>query len=338
MQRLLEKKISVKSDFQVRTHGYDLTKRWYVIYYLRIGDTKFLKKTYGGINRLKTIPERMRAAELLVERLSTNAYHHNTHTLIGHDMYAMLKEHAKDARDKTIVTYRTKVHRFVVYLNGLKITQWDQLQRLHLINWLASLNLGATTYNTHVMTITLFLKKAIKKGLWKGVLDEVPLRRENKQSKKLFKSNDIATLTPLLKQIPVQWLATQLLYYCFIRPGEMRLLHVNDINLDNESITVPGTISKNKKTQTVVIPKCFVPQLSNWIAGVPPTFFILNKDTKPVSRDFISKQHRIILNNAGYGSAYSFYSWKHTGLLMPHVVASISKICNCNYATIPWTK
>lgn len=51
------------------------------------------------------------------------------------------------------------------------------------------------------------------------------------------------------------------IYFTFIRPGELRLLKVGDVLLDEKEIRIPGKISKNRKTEHVAIPDAFVPYL-----------------------------------------------------------------------------
>ncbi len=50
-------------------------------------------------------------------------------------------------------------------------------------------------------------------------------------------------------------LACYILYYCMIRPVEMTRLRISDINVKEQTITIPGEASKNHQTQTVTMPK-----------------------------------------------------------------------------------
>ena len=56
---------------------------------------------------------------------------------------------------------------------------------------------------------------------------------------------------------PYLWLFIQLIYYCYLRPNEVRQLKHSYFQLDKYQIFIPGYISKNGKDGYVTIPESF---------------------------------------------------------------------------------
>lgn len=321
MKTLLEKKIfSEKKEFRLSTLGDDLTKRWYVSYYVHIGYSRFLRKAYGGINRYKTVAERKKAAALLIDQLSKEdaAKASLSTSKIRADIFKQLDLLKQKLNPKTITTYKTKLEHFTRHLAAIGVYDWKELESWHIRNYFNTLNtVSNTTFNSYLQTVGTIMRYLVKNEfIKKNPMPQIDFLKETKNPKKYFKSNDIAILKPDLQKDPIQWMAAQLLCYCFIRPKEMRLLKISDVDMDLAVITVRGEISKNGKTQTVAIPDCFLEAVIQWIQGVPSSYYFLSRSTKLLSRDYISKGHRKILDRMGYHDAYSLYSWKHTGAVL----------------------
>ncbi|MFT4094528.1 MAG: site-specific integrase, partial [Niabella sp.] len=114
------------------------------------------------------------------------------------------------------------------------------------------------------------------------------------------------------------WLCIQLLYYCFIRPGESRLLKIGDLNIQYGFIEIPAEVSKNKKTQKVSIP---VPLRSSleYLSKYPDNYYLLGFEgipsIDPIPEKRLYHIHKRILSNVEIYGRYSLYSWKHTGVV-----------------------
>jgi integrase len=133
----------------------------------------------------------------------------------------------------------------------------------------------------------------------------------------------------LAHENPEFWLVLQFIYYCFIRPRELRCLRIQDIDLDRGIVVIPAHInyfgrllrvSKNKLTQSVVIPNQFVKILMDLnLHQFEGSWFLFSKKFKPgprlighnsMSREFASVRKAIALPNF-----YKMYGLKHTGAI-----------------------
>ena len=108
-------------------------------------------------------------------------------------------------------------------------------------------------------------------------------------------------------------------YYCLIRRTELTKLKVSDVILKNGIISIPGTISKNKKTQIVTIPLELMNFLVNHLNGSKNSDYLFSEnkfktgqkqlDPKKIS-DTWSKMRKAL----NIDDSYQWYSLKDTGI------------------------
>ena len=115
-------------------------------------------------------------------------------------------------------------------------------------------------------------------------------------------------------------LACYLLYYCFIRPVEMTRLRISDIHLHDCTILMRSDQTKNKREQSVTVPKkVLLYALSLGIFDRPGTDFLFSSDNlRPgphqidpkIFRDHWAKVHKALRLK----TEWKFYSLKDTGI------------------------
>jgi integrase len=119
------------------------------------------------------------------------------------------------------------------------------------------------------------------------------------------------------------YLASCVLYYCFIRPKEMSRLKIEHINLANYTILIPDEVSKNKTTAIITIPQPLYELFVEMEIDKYPKYWHLFSDRCKPGKTFRSeKQFRDYWNNhlrkdlpdLKQNPAYKFYSLKDTGI------------------------
>jgi len=98
-------------------------------------------------------------------------------------------------------------------------------------------------------------------------------------------------------------------------------LKLKNINLYDGTITVPGLIAKNGKTQTVIIPQKFLEYLKAMnLHNYPDSYFMISKDKCPgkecVGKNYMWNHFVKIRKSLNLPSDYKLYSFKHTGNVM----------------------
>jgi integrase len=115
-------------------------------------------------------------------------------------------------------------------------------------------------------------------------------------------------------------LACYLLHYAMIRPKEMSYLKLNNFHLHRQTIFIPGTISKNKKSAVVTLPaKIIRLMIDLGVFSYPDNYFLFSDDFKPgaqrkserAMRDFWDK---FVRKDLHWPKKYKFYSLKDTGI------------------------
>lgn len=125
---------------------------------------------------------------------------------------------------------------------------------------------------------------------------------------------------------PQLLLSIQFLYYCFMRRNETRLIQLKHINLKEQQLFIPAAVTKNRKDAYLVLPPPLIKQLEALnLNQYPDDYYLIgNQDSnesvvpapKPFSENVMYNRHTAILKELDlYGKDYTFYSWKHTGVV-----------------------
>ncbi len=115
-------------------------------------------------------------------------------------------------------------------------------------------------------------------------------------------------------------LVSYFLHYMLIRPKEIAKLRLGDINIAKQTIYIADTISKNKKSAVVTMPRQIIELMLDlgYFKGASSDY-IFSKGFRPgpewvnekTYRDFWSRRVRPALN---FPKEYKFYSLKDTGI------------------------
>ena len=145
-------------------------------------------------------------------------------------------------------------------------------------------------------------------------------KRGNKQRKILPDKVLVKLKEHLEKNNRHYLLACYLIHYCFIRPHEMSLLKIQDINLRKCTMRISGDISKNHYDAVITLPKHVIMlMLDLHVFDSPGDFYIFSDRFRPgkrrksekAFRDFWNKKLRPVI---GLDKEYKFYSLKDTGI------------------------
>lgn len=280
----------------------DLSKQWFIFWYDKEGRRK---KRGAGINCYHTFDERMEASLALIERLKAEASELKPISLKLEDW---VNNRRGFWRKKTYQTHKSKIDCFLRWRGFRRIDA--KLMKdffIHLAN-----KRHGKTYNAYLRCF-----KQVFKGIGQlDLLDSIEPLNAKSSPAKYFQRHQIERIKKhLAVKDPELWLFCGFIYYCFIRPGELRLLKVGDILFDEWKICVRSKISKNKTQQYVTIPLAFRSSIE-WLKERSPQEYLFpsKKDvTKPQGANTMLYRFRKILTELGFGTEYKLYSWKHTG-------------------------
>lgn len=315
MSNTREKKFFVP---HLATSNNNIKERWYVFWYEPVPgtDLRKRKKASGGINYAKTIEERLQKAEAFIKELQQNNFYYTgevNRTPENTELHQCLQN--RTLRKHASRFYNTHVRVFLKWLKDkpLKCSP-DDAQAF--INFLKDKGNCNTTVNHYRNTLkSLYAELLEMKKIKVNPFAKIKKLKESRESKKAYTPAQVQEIKEYLQQHdPELWLFCQFIYYCFIRPNELRQLKIKDIDFYNNLITVPGSISKNHKSQPVVIPDVFVKDVQH-LAKLPEELHIFGKGNEPLGETNMSDRFRKIRNELGYSKKFTMYSFKHTGAM-----------------------
>lgn len=298
----------------------NINKRWYIFYYVPEfgGFSKKRIKVYGGINRKKSAKERLKCAEALIAKIKAEKPWQKKFNCEKSILQVTLELTSGFINKKTFTTYQGMLEKFKNFLKDKPDHEATRADSTSFLNELIQSGKSMKTVKSYRNNLSALYNKSIEMGNnLQNPFSKIKLQKSNSKSLMYFTDAQIKRIKDFtIKYNPKLWLAIQLQYYCFIRPNELRQLKAKHINLAAGFIEIDSSISKNKKTQKVQIPRTFQNQLQfiEKLSGESNIF--THSEVKTPVRDFYSKEHNKALKILGINGRYGFYSWKHTGVVM----------------------
>lgn len=245
---------------------------------------------------------------------------------ISQILFNVLDKETSILGKKTYSTYKSKLNIFTDYLisKGLNDMPITNFNRLNASDFIYNLKLHNSTKHAYKNT----LKKMFNTLLLENIVTQNPFMaiklspRVATEQKRAFTKLEV----DLIKQYCQKnnknemWLFFQIMYYCLLRPHkELRLLKVNEIDLDRGTILVLSEHAKNKKREFVTIPMQLKEILENWIKskclGKNDYLFRNIRGSHRSKRYFYDKSKEIFDALDFDSKELSLYSWKHTGVV-----------------------
>ncbi|MEZ5047473.1 MAG: tyrosine-type recombinase/integrase [Chitinophagaceae bacterium] len=294
-------------------------KRNYIEYSIPIRNTNYSKRKriYTGLSEFDNIEDLYEHAVLILENGFCEPKTKKENELISY-----LYRHQWRFRSRTFTQFKGIAKRLINWCEHSKIVA----HKIQYNDALSYINFLSTKMHSNSVAASLTAINAIYNGMLKekvileNPFSKIPkIKRQSVSLMYFHEPQIVAIKNYFLKNNPQMWVAIQLLYACFIRPAEMRLLTLYDINLEDSYILIRSEIAKNKKTQKVIIPH-FILNGLKFIKNYPMHYYLIGKNgvpgEKPVGVNFFNKAHKTALRDLKIKGRYGFYSWKHTGVTM----------------------
>lgn len=243
-------------------------------------------------------------------------------------------------RKETYVGYKSYLKNMLAYIKDHNpITYMFQFDRKFVSGFLDYIfierNNGAQTRNNYLGFLKVFSGYLVEKGY----LQSRPTDGISSISKKLYSKQREVIPEEVLnritayckKQDPYFLTACYLLYYCFIRPVEMTRLRISNFDLKMCTLTISGEDSKNRKSDTVTIPKkILLHMIDLGIFSRPTQDYLFSKGMQPGATPIDTKIFRDhwqkIRKSLSLDKRWQFYSLKDTGIteMLSNRVANIT--------------
>lgn len=338
--------------------GGDVSKTWCVEYSCRDPYQNKLQRfrVYEGFSKLKTAEERYELADRIIREIKEKllkGWSPFEKRKVSYEDQLVIEAYARRwGRDResvpTLAKYLSEFldykkatvikHSLTTYKSKLRIfNEWAQHQgidqihlsfitREHIYDFLCWMvneqNVSVRTIKKYKQILHGFFDYMvrIKQMIVKNPVHDLPdIGRQTDEAPRPIPLDVRKVLMPYMaKKDPQLWLFVQMEYYCAIRPNELRLLQLKNIDLEGDVIRVPCTISKNRMSEMVNIPR----QLHELLAQLgldkmDGNWYLFSTDGEPgpdkLGMNTFRYRFDKIRNKLGLPTEYKLYSFKHTG-------------------------
>jgi integrase len=314
-----------KKNFLYKNFSYKITignrnyLEWYKDY--RLVRNQVRTRIYKGFSVSNDIDVLQKVAEAYFDKYIFDVNEQNT-VKPPNKLFKYLEDNRYRYRPKTYISFYSIVKKYSLWCEKNKISV-DTITPVQAQKYISEcINTGTsntTASNYNLVLITLYTGLQKMKVIDNNSFQCIPKMKRNSKSLQHFSRAHIQAITDYCKVHNAQLLiAIKLLYSCYIRPGEMLMLQLYDINLEDQYIQIDAKIAKNKKTQKVKIPNSLIEDLQ-FIKRWPLHYYLLGSGglpgEAPISPNMLNKQHCKMLKELKIKGNYAFYSWKHTGVI-----------------------
>ena len=315
-------------------------KVWYIEYYAKNPLTEKLERFKKRVPSMKSQREREKYAKKMVQAINQKLetgwspfYENpsNQYKSLEDSFSLFLKQLEKEVKDgikrpDTLRSWKSFFSNISAYINEkhLDIKFVLNIDFLFVNNFLDYIYYdkrnSPRTYNNYLAYMKGFFEWAKLKGYAKqnpaeGIKSKPkvqkkrePLTAEVKKCIKELRDKDFHFFT-----------CCMLTYFCLIRRTELTKLKVSDVRLSESRIILDGSITKNRKTDSVTIPDVFLPILAQHLATANNSDYLYGKDFKPgkvqLNPKKISDTWIKYRKKYKFDSKFQFYSLKDTGIM-----------------------
>lgn len=322
----MRKKICVPTIYP---KSLDLSARWFVRFW-SFSEEGRPKRIKVWVPSEPTLEKRLQAAQVIMDALTKHGYKPAEKTakkyVAATKQVQLLMDHLEEIkltlRRKTYMGYKSQIKTLDAYCARHKMkTLTEESAKMFLAEMLNEGKSSRTVNCYRVVLKSLFERLVDEKRLKDNPFVKTKRTQGVSTGSTYFKMHQIFELKKYMgDKYPFLWFAVRLIYYCFIRPGELRMVKVGDVDFDNWQIKIRHGISKNRKEQWVVIPEPLRKELEPLcLYQYPADFYLIGREglpaPAPVAINFWGRYHLKMLRELNYTEAYNLYSWKHTGVV-----------------------
>ena len=354
---------------KLNNRGGDVSKKWFVYYrFWNERSQKFETiRVYQGFADRKSMTGKTKWAKTLIDEITTklkNGYdpiaekeediifydeieYSNITNLGGRNKKSnknvnywankYLAYLCHDISKSTYTTYQSKLRIFIYYLKKKKLANVDitiispKIAR-DFFDYLANERKIFNSRQMYKELLQRLFDYIIKqKAIRINPFAEIEIKQKTPQPPRYFQEHSLRNMRKyMLENDPQLWLASRLIFYCYIRPHEIRFMKVGDILINEGVIRIKADISKNRKERNPVIPEHFKQELiQEGILNYPEDFFLISRkqvpDQKGVSKNYLWNHFDKVRKALGIQKEFKFYGFKHTGMVMSKKSGADSK-------------
>lgn len=317
-------------------------KQWYVDFYAYDPSTDSMRRKRYMLDRYKKVSDRNKYAAILIHNLFeklkagwnpwTNASktRHFTEFGVVLDRYRAYIDHAAQKgvlKEKTHIDYVSRLRQLEAYLeeSNVNIRFAYQFNKIFAVDFLDYLILdkdnSARTRNNYRAWLSAFASwMKERQYIEENPVEDIHMLREEEKMRDALTAEALVRLKDYLgKYNPPFYLACLMVYYCFIRPGELRHIKVGDISIEKQTVYVRPDVAKNRKGQYVALnDQVLKMMIEQKVFEHPSQEYLFGRKLIPSEEQVYINQFRYewrkVRKALHFPDSYQFYSLKDSGI------------------------
>ncbi len=261
-------------DFIPAVFREDKHKSYVQFYAMHPGDGK-LKRKQIRVDRVKPRNERKRFAKRLAQQINMkleqgwNPFIEQETPRAMHRFSEAFKEFWIDKRDLRPDTLKDYQYSYKLFNEWIKsnfpedpmIINFKQIHAIQYMEWTRKRNIGNTRYN-NLLARQVLLFNWLKDHQYTKINPFEVLKKRKAENKSRIMDIEPEMRNKLRKYLNSSnreyWLICMFAFHTLLRPKEIHMLRVKQIDVDKQLVFVPASISKNKHDRWATIPDVMV--------------------------------------------------------------------------------
>ena len=315
---------------------YHRGKECYVSFYVTDPVTNKLVRRKVKVNHVANATERDRYAKLLCHQINEKLFSGWNPLMDRAGCRAVsltdavgkfLAAKAKTCRHATVRSYQSFCRIFLQYANchGLSNGYCMLVERAHLLaflEWCADTSdLSNRSWNNYAGFLFTLFDFCKQRGYTnENPAAELPRRRVDKKQRTIIQKADRDVIRAWFEARCPRYISVMMLCFrLFIRPKEISMLRIADIDFENRMLRIRSTVAKNHNERLLGIPDVLLEYFEG-LKGWPATYYIYADPAtyapgpKMMSPVRIAEKWKEMRDDLKLPASYQFYSLKDTGI------------------------
>lgn len=307
-----------------------------VVFYVKNPNTGILERQRIKINHIRAKKERLKYGRLLVQQVNERLYE-GWNPIVekagfskvvsaaeAADLYR--KSYIKGIRPDSLRCYDSQLKAFMVFAtntgNDTKpVCQIGKREAQQFMLHIEERGIGAKTYNNYIRFMGQFFNFCVDKGLVKdNPFASIKLKRVDVKKRTVIPPEDRKRIMEYFIENKMDGfrIICLLVYHCLIRPKELLMLKVSDVNLKDGIIDIHASVAKNHCERLIALPNGLISAIAAHVKGALSGDYIFSLGYQP-GRKLLSSRNTgrtwaIMRKAIGLPDSYQLYSLKDTGI------------------------
>jgi site-specific recombinase XerD len=170
-----------------------------------------------------------------------------------------LEEKTREMRPDSMRSYRSFSKTFLTYISKTSVSficKFGKIEAAQYLDYIYNVRkISRRSYNNYLKFMRLLFNLAIEKGyILSNPFEQIKIKKKEEKKRTLIDAETRRKIINYLTVNDKQFLIVlKLVYSALIRPKEITCLMVGDVDFENKTVCVNGSVSKNHNTRYIAL-------------------------------------------------------------------------------------